>query len=535
MGRSEMSGADSLEGSEGPNGIPGIQEINACETDTAIRPGPAPIRRLTREEYNATVRDLLGTTARPADTFPAEPEVLGFSNNAGMINTTDLHTELYLKAAESLATAANLAQLLPCTATTAACGTQFIQSFGPKAFRRPLLAEENTRYVALLNRSITAYGFDTAIRMVLQAFLQSPYFFYRVETGEAGPDGLFKVTPFELASRLSYLLWGSMPDSTLLTAAGSGKLATADDVKREAARMLTDAKAKRAVASFHRQYFKLDALNSVTKDPNVYPQYAGVKSALATESARFLEYVFFEGDSKSTTLFSAPFTFVNPTLATFYGVESQVNMSNTAFQKVNMPVAERAGILTHAGILAAHSLPNQSSPIHRGVFIREDILCQDLPPPPNDLVITPPDLSPTLTTRERFAEHTANAACAGCHSLIDPIGFGLENFDGIGRYRATENGKAIDSAGEIGSAGDANGPYSGGVELAQKLSRSEVVNRCLVLNWFRFANGRKETDQDVCTLYRVEKSFVQSGYDMKELVVALTQSDAFLYRPGVTP
>jgi hypothetical protein len=227
---------------------------------------------------------------------------------------------------------------------------------------------------------------------------------------------------------------------------------------------------------------------------------------------------------------TAPYTFVNGPLAQYYGLPG---VSGDAFVKVPLDGTHRAGILSQGGLLSLLGKADQTSPVHRGKFVREQLLCDDLPPPPADLMIKPPELSATLTTRQRFTQHSADIACSGCHRLMDPIGLGFESFDGAGLYRASENGQPIDDSGQVNDS-DAGGPFTGVAELAAKLAGSDDVRACVAAKWFRYGYGRGETTADACTLQRLQGGFAASGGRIQDLLVALTQSDAFLYR-RVTP
>lgn len=528
FGQAELDVSGPLPGEESTN--PGGPGASDCPS-SGIEPGPSPLRRLTRFEYNNTVRDLLGTALQPAETFAKEEESLGFNNNAYALNVTLLHVEQWMEASETLSGAANLDALLPCqptSGTEAACARQFIESFGKRAWRRPLEAGEVTRLLAVYQAGRDRKDFLTGIRMTLQAFLQSPFFLYRVETGTPSAQGVstVQVTSYEMASRLSYFLWGTMPDAALFQAADAGELVTPAQVEAQARRMIADPKARKMVAEFHRQWLKLDEFSHTTKDTTVYPAFEPLKAAMRTETEKFLDYVFFDSEGSASLLFDAPFTFANKPLADFYGATGP---AGSAFEKVTVDPSKRAGLLTQASFLASHAKPNQSSPIHRGVFARQQFLCQQLPTPP-DNVGAPPDPSPDATTRERFAEHTRDLACSGCHSLIDPIGFGFENYDGAGAFRTHEGTLPVDASGSVTQAGDAEGNYVGAVELSRKFARSTYVMECVATQWFRYANGRGETSQEQCEVQNLKKQFARSGFNLRELLVQLTLSDAFRYR-----
>jgi hypothetical protein len=284
------------------------------------------------------------------------------------------------------------------------------------------------------------------------------------------------------------------------------------------------------VGEFYRQWLGLGALDTVAKDPAVYPDFTeGLRGAMRAETQAFVEHVMWAADHKLAMLLTAPLGFAaTAELAKLYGVAPAPGM-------VALPPAQRAGVLTQAGVLAVHALPNQSSPVTRGKFVREQLLCQTPSQPPPNLNVTPPDVDPTKTTRERFVEHTANAGCAACHTLMDPIGFGLEAYDGIGRFRATEGGRPVDDAGELTQTKDADGPFVGARALAERLAGSAQVRDCVATQWFRYTMGRFDGAGDECSLKPLREAFTASGGDLEELLVAMTRTEAFLTRRALAP
>jgi hypothetical protein len=528
-------GLAGCEGSIGPAGEDptGTASSPDCK---AINPGDAPIRRMTRVEYNNTVRDLLGDTTRPADAFSPDQVTMGFDNQASSLVTSQLLTEQYMKAAETLSENAtsDLAGLIPgCDAAVAGpavCAARFIADFGKRAFRRPLTPGERSSFETLFQSGLDRYDYTAGLQLVIQAMLQSPHFLYRVEFGAPDPvsKGVVELDAYEVASRLSYLIWNSMPDEELFAAAGAGRLRTAKQIEAQARRMLADDKARDAVANFHRQWLELSQLDSLAKDPATYPAFTpAIRELWKEETYAFVAHVIFEGEGDLGTLLTAPYSMMNAELAAFYGVKPP---SGAAFARVDLDGRERAGFLTHASVLAVNAKSNQSSPVHRGKFVRERLLCQTLPPPPADVEAVAPDPKPGQTTRERFAQHRKDPACSGCHDLMDPIGFGFEHFDGIGQWRERDQGLAVDDAGEILGGTDVDGAFHGAVELAEKLAKSEQVRTCVATQWFRFGYGRAEQKEDLCTMDKIQKSFQAARYDISELLVALTQTDAFRYR-----
>ncbi|WP_052551420.1 DUF1592 domain-containing protein [Enhygromyxa salina] len=519
-------------------GLPG------CE---AIEPGPSPIRRLTRVEYNNTIYQLLGDSSQPANAFPPDEVAGSFDNQAAALVVSPLLAENYESAAEQLAIthAPGLMDQLPACAggapDPASCSADaeaFIRSFGKRAYRRPLTEDEVSAHIDLF---ITGTGlgessYDPAVGVetVMQAMLQSPHFLYRVEFGaqDVAPSGedIVPLTSYELASRLSYLLWNTMPDAALFEAADADELQTKAQIEAQARRMMDTPRAREAVKNFHRQWLGLGRIETHIaangKSPEIYPDYGPYLLSLwRRETEAFIDDAVFEQDANVEVLFTANYTMMNKQLAFFYGVTGP---TTDEFERVELDPSKYAGFLTHAGLLALYAMPDRSSPIHRGKFVREVLLCQS-PPPPPDVIPKPPSVDDTQTTRDQFIEHAENPLCAGCHRLMDPLGFGFEHFDGIGRYRETEWGLAIDASGELLET-DNDGPYNGVVELANKLATSEQVKSCVASQWFQFGYGRAPTSEDACSMQEIEADFADSDYDIKELVIALTLTDAFRYR-----
>jgi hypothetical protein len=512
-------------GGSGGSGATGSQAL--CSAS------PAPLRRLTNAEYDNTVLDLLGDASKPASAFPADETLYGFAAGASV---SPLLAELYMNAAEKLAATAagKLGALLPCDPGAigeAQCATQFIEHFGKRAFRRPLEQVEVDELYALYDSERTAgEGFASSIEIVIAAVLQSPRFLYRVELGGEGTQDRVPLTSFELASRLSYFLWQTMPDEELFAAAESGELADPEHVADQARRMLADPRAHVGLRNFFDQWLHVRELEHVTKSETAYPTFdESLAASMAEETRRFVDDVLWNGDARLETLLTADYTFVNSELALLYGVEDP----GSGWKKVSLDPTQRSGLLTHAGLMTVLSGADQSSPVHRGAFIRENVLCQMLPPPPENLVVVPPDPDPNLSTRERYAQHTADPACATCHQLIDPIGFGFEHYDAIGRYRTKDSGFPVDASGSIVETTDANGAFVGVPELAQKLVQSQDVQQCVARQFFRFALGRIETEGDGCVLEGIYDDFRSKGGDLRELIVAIVQSDAFRQRARI--
>jgi hypothetical protein len=508
----------------------------------APSPGDAPIRRLTRFEYDNTVRDLLGDDSRPAQSFAPDETALGFDNQAASQSVTALGAEQYLAAAEQLASRAadHLDTLLPCDPQAIgedACARAFIAAFGRRAFRRPLDDEARARFFDLFASSRDQWGFRAGIELVVEAMLQSPRFLYRVEFGMPDPvaPGVVALDHHEIASRLSYLFWASMPDDALFAAADAGQLGTSAEIAAQAERMLKDPRARPAIARFHEEWLGLDRLDGIVKDTGIYPAFSDELPPLwKKETLAFLEDVVFDDERGDVaTMLTASWSMANADLASFYGLSAPPLGAD--FARVDLDPAQRSGFLTHASILAAYAKPNQSSPVHRGKFVREKLLCEPLPAPPADMAIAPPPLDPHATTRQKFLQHSADPVCAECHQLMDGIGLGFEHYDGIGLYRDLDHGLPVDARGDVTGSRDADGRFDGVPQLAARLAASGEVRDCIVTQWFRYAYGRAESSEDACSLTTLKSTFAAANGRIDRLLAALVQTDAFRYRKQIRP
>jgi Protein of unknown function (DUF1592)/Protein of unknown function (DUF1588)/Protein of unknown function (DUF1595)/Protein of unknown function (DUF1585)/Protein of unknown function (DUF1587) len=501
--------------------------------------GPMPLRRLNRLEYNNTVRDLLGILTKPADAFALDLEA-GFAfRRAGLVSSLDASN--LRDAAEQIATAANITTLATCAVGAAAedaCAKAFITSFGGKAFRRPVNADETARLVALYQAGRTTVKLDYpgAVRLLIEAMLQSAPFLYHWELGPAAPllEGkLVRLGPYEVASRLSYFLWGSMPDQALFDAAKANQLATPAAVDAQARRLLADPKARTMVSAFFEQWLGLDQVATVPKAPAVYPEFTDeLKAAMSAETQAFATNVVFDGDGLLGTLLTGKFSFVSKPLGPLYGLTVQ----STSPLRTDLDAAQRAGLFTQAAFLTVTGSPDGSNPVRRGKKILERMLCGTLPPPP-PVVPPPKPASAGGTTRQRFADHDKQACALGCHGIMDPLGFAFEHYDGIGKYRTMDNGLPVDSTGSV-KLGGTDHPFADAIELAGILAASQEARSCFVTQWARFALGRGEVDADQASLDRAAMTFATANGAVRELLVSVATSRSFLYRSpaaGETP
>lgn len=500
--------------------------------------GRAPARLLTRSEYDNSVRDLLGDDTEPAaHSFPPEPEVNGFDNDADSLLANPLLVEKLSETASDVAKRAIARMgetLAPCEEEEPedACASTFIEGFGKRVFRRPLTSAEKESFLRLFQKAEPAIGYEASISLLLEAMLQSPQFLYRVEAPLVDPAqasaGVVELGRYELASRLSFFFWGSTPDEELLDAADENRLKTDTQIEAQARRLLADDRAKARVTEFHARWLHLGRFETVARTGTD----AAIKEAWKRSLLAFVDDVFWSEGGTVRDLFESDRVFLNDTLAPLYGMEDEV--TGSAMQPFELE-RERSGLLTQPGLMAMLAHPDQSSPIARGVFVRERILCNPVPPPPPSVDNSPPDPDPSLTTRERFAVHTEKAECATCHRMIDPIGFGFEEFDQLGRYRAEENGAPVDASGALVSIrGDETltGEFVGAAEMAERIADSRLAAECLVKSWHQFAMGRGTDKADDCTIQSITQSVLAEGGSLEELLVALAKSQTFRSRPA---
>jgi hypothetical protein len=493
---------------------------------------PTPLRRLTRFEYGNTLRDLLGMDLDANEMFPPDEISLGFDDQAGTIGVTELHVDGYFKVAEGagdwlVANPDRLAGLVGCALDLAECRESFVRNFGRRVLRRPVTDPEATQLLSLFDDTAEPALSDGAAKVV-SALLQAPEFLYRFERTPNVAASEQIASPWVLASRLSFLLWGAGPDQALLDAAQNGALASPADVAREAERLLADPRARQGAAHFYMQWLDLVHFDGVEKDSRLLPRWTPeLKHSMQRETERFLEALLWEEDARLETLLLAPFTYVNDTLADFYGLPLP-GVTDGELVKVSFPdAAQRAGLLTQGSILSSHAKADQSSPIHRGKFVREKLFCTIPPPPPADLIVTPPRLDPRKTTRERFSAHREQQSCALCHELLDPVGLIFEHYDATGHWRDTEADVPVDATGYLAQT-DVTANIDGVPMLARELAGSAEVRECVVRQWFRYAYGRGEGPNDSCTLDKLNRAFEESDGDLRGLLVALTQTNPFL-------
>jgi hypothetical protein len=500
----------------------------AAPVDAGARP---QVRRLTHSQYNNTVRDLLGDETRPADEFPPEDFLNGFKNQTATQDVSPLLAAAYDTAAERLARNAfaggeDSHHLIPCQprgGSDSACAQKFVSSFGAKAFRRPLTGAEVARYQTILLKEAQRGGqFLRGAQLVIEAMLQSPKFLFRLETGA-----------YKTASDLSYFLWDTMPDDRLFQAAASGALDGRPALQTQAERMLQDPKARQAVDEFTAEWLRFDQVLNTVKDRNLYPQFNLQLAMAMTEETRRLVSSLVWGDGNFMDLFRADYAFLNSDLATLYRLPAPAN----EFEKVRFPAdSQRAGVLGEAAFLAMTAKPGETSPTIRGLFIRSQFLCQQVPdPPPGVNSSLPPIMAEKpMTNRERLTVHRINKTCAGCHSMMDPIGFGFEKFDAIGQFQEKQTvlilpphgdhkSKPVRLALEIDPSasvnGIANSNFSSPKELGRILAGNPACQECMVRQLFRYAFGRHETGADDPLIQQGAQVFRGAEFRWKQLLL----------------
>jgi hypothetical protein len=500
-------------------------------------PSAGYVRRLTHIEYDNTIVDLSGVDSKRSASFESDLAQDGFTNNSAAQNVSPTLAEQYMVAAEATSEAAttNLTQLLGCDPAKlgeAACIQQFITTFGKRAWRRPLSAEETARLSQVFATARAEFDLKVSVQLLIQVFLQSPQFVYLLEPNPAGvaPGAVNPLGPWQLATRLSYFLLGSMPDPALFQAAEAGALSTAEGVTAEAKRLLSQPRARARIGLFFEEWLRLRNIERMQKDTTLFPNYALAVAPLMLEQVqRFAQSIILDDNGTATDLLTASYSFVSPELASMYDVTLPPGTANGQFVRVDFDPRQRSGLLTHVAVLAKLAHINQTDPVHRGKFVRTGLLCDAIAPPPAGLVIKIPEVAPGTTTRERFRIHQENPTCAGCHLFMDPIGLGFERYDALGQWRDTDNGLPIDATGDV-TGSDVAGPFDGAVQLSQKLAQSEQVMECMARTWLRFALGRSDLDNDAGAVAVAGGKFKESGFVMKDLLVALTGTNTFRYQ-----
>jgi hypothetical protein len=525
-GGSGTTGGSGTNGGGGSAGVAGPIDIGI---NTAIR--------LNRTQYNNTVHDLFGTALSPADSFPADETSLGFDTIGATLRIQPERSDAYLSASATLvaellarpATDAVYKRIISCDfASGATCQKTILQAFATKAWRRPVVDAEITPYVTLAGAGPTPKDGITA---ALRAVVMSANFLYRLEHDPSIDDTKpHRLNNYELASRLSYFLWATMPDDALFADAAANKLTDDAGLKAAVARMLGDATRSRAfVETFTAQWLGLGKMQSITPDATAYPMWNdAVRAAMLEENKRFM--LEFLGNGKPIpSMLSADFTYANAALASFYGLPA---VTGTALQKVPVAGTTRTGgLLTLGAFLAGESNPNRTSPTKRGLYVMERLLCSAPPPPPptvNTNIDTGSGLE-NLPIRQRLEQHQKlGAGCNACHSVMDSIGLGLENFDGVGRYRTKDEFGNIDATGKLPTP-TGTMMFDGVTQLATILQADARIVPCVVETMLTFSLGR-DFSKDNALSEQLAKTAGMGTASLRAALEAVVMSDAFRNR-----
>ncbi len=543
------------------NGFPGAlaptveKELGfaGCDADEGA-PASRALRLLTRREYQNTINDIFGFDMDLTTNFSPEGRDHGFTNNADIAQVTARHLDNYYSAAsrvtgqvqENLKTGV-IGGILGCS-DNFACIQKFVEEFGARLFRRPLTDEETTEYLAFFKAFLPegqdegwynhSVHYKEAIGAGLPALLMSPHFFYRKELGTLNDSGLYQLDAYEVASLLSYTFIGSSPDDALMEAAENSALQTKAQFKAHAERLLQTPRGKDQMAHFAVEWWDAGLELIGSKNPDFYPGFGpDVIQAMVGEMQAFFKHVVFESSGKFSELYQPGYTLVNKTLSDFYKVGSA---SDENF--VQVTTTERGGVLSLGAVMAAKASTEESSPVKRGVFVREQLMCDPLPPLPRDVNIPNPDLDPTKPMRERFTEHSANENCWACHKFFDDIGFAMESYDASGLYREREvmydwDTKEVLSELDIVTAGkvinvdgDDELLFDDLQGLAGIMANADSTKSCMTTQYYRYVMGYSLSDADQCAIENLNKTFAESDFDIQSLLIGITQLDSFSLR-----
>lgn len=542
-----LGGAGDEEGGESGSSSPfdPDQEIDRSEPflgPILSAPGQS-IRfyRLTHAQYERTIQDLLRQDAplNLSQLFVAEPLLTTFDTDAKLLSISpDLRRD-YERAAETVADtlisdSAILSEAVGSSVVSGQDAEGFVDEFGARAFRRPLTAEEKKRLLTLFSKAPELVegtsDFLAGVQVVTSYLLQSPHFLYRAELATGAAGAKVALGPYEVASKVSYALTGSMPDDELLASAATGEIATTEGVKKHVARLLETQAGQRIVEDFHYQLLKMREYDAISKNTTNHPEFGeGVAGDLVGEAVQFVHHVVYNLDLGLKELLTAPYTFANERVAQIYGLPAP-QADESGFGLLELPSDQRAGLLTQIGFLATYGEGTTPNSILRGVNIAHNILCIDLPPPPDNV----PGLADAVgnTNRERIEDLTKDPGCSSCHaSFINPLGFAFEGLDGVGKARDMDNGLPVNSSSSYTLDGK-QVSYDGPVELMKTVAESPQAHDCYAKHWAEFLYGREmdvKEDEDAALV--IQGGWLsQSDVSVKDLITQLIATDSFLTR-----
>ena len=497
---------------------------------SCLAAGSRTVRRLSQREYLNVVTDILGAPAAAvaAPMLPFEPRVAGFDNQDGALLVSAAFQEALAGAAEKLAAMADATKLAPCATAggSPACLDAFTRSFARQAFGRSATADEVQHLLAV---AALGTSYANSVQLIVEVVLQSPQMLYQSALGvDAPPAGpTTALAQLEIASQLSFLLTGARPDETLLQAAEQGHLGTPAELEAEVQRLLATPRAQRQLRLFVNGWVDMGAVAEAPKNPASFPTFTpDIVAAMQEEWNAFVDDNVAGGSGTLAALMSGTSAHIPAALAAIYGGE--LDAAGT------LDPLHRRGILSLPALLTYHSADQHSGPIERGLLVRRQLLCQDVPPPPpsvlQQVAANPIDSNDKgRTTRMKYEQHKSQAFCAACHAQFDVIGFGMEEMDGIGRYRTTENGLPVDSSGQLTNSG-ADGPFNGVVDLSAKLATSDTFATCFVHQFFRFAEARDPQAGDQCAIDAWTTAFNAGGGHIKDLLASYVSDPGFAVR-----
>jgi len=543
----ELSSAETGEKPESPTSRPAAAGGGEGDDELACAEalGPRRIRRLSHDEFGNSARALVGQEVAPEANLSLDDVVNGYQNDADALVVSSVLASQYRVAAEGLAFVVreDLPQSLPCSQVpnldangTEACATTFIEAFGGRAFRRPVSADERDRYLELWRPIAQRHGLDEGLYWVAAAMLQSPNFLYRTELGTWDEARQAHVlTPYEVASQLSYLITAGPPDAELMAAAQAGELSGAgasEALEAHAERLLAGDDGGRAYADFAEAWLGVRRPR-VAPDPDVYHTLTDeLRDDMRGEYRRYAAHFMTQGRTFEDLMTSRT-SWVTQVLAGFYDLPPVLEEVGdpAGFVRTQLP-PRRAGLLARGRVLTVYADPAASAPTQRGKMVRERVLCEVLPPPPAEVNTSPIPPNDDQTTRERHAQHTQDASCFKCHKYMDPIGFGFEHFDGIARWRDLDNERPVDATGEIHPGpGGVEGTFDGLGELSTLLGNDDAVAACYVEQWTQFASAAPVDDEaSVCLQSTLLEAFEAADGRLDAPVRALVASRWFLER-----
>lgn len=511
-------------------------------TGGAVRPEDLPpyeaypgmLRRLTRAQFKSAVLDLLEVevdqSVLEADSFDGDFSTVG----ASKVVTSDQGAESYQNAVESavaqvFSDAVRREDLLGCSPESldAPCVGQFIRSFAGRAWRRPLDETEAAQLEKVAETVTTELGSPLeGLHWVTVAILGSPNFIYRPELGALPANSAAgRLDPFEIASRLSFLLWNTLPDEELLADAREGRLNTPAQIRAVTERLLASDRGREAVGAFAEDYMRLDRIPLQAKDVGLFPEYGpALQKGMIRDMRATWESNTFDDKASALELFSTTKVVANAALAKAYGLDS-TGLTDDTFKAFVLPAdGPRVGILSKMAFLSQFANQKEGSPTLRGKFVREAIMCTHVDPPPGNVALEVPESTPDkpMTKRQRLDAHREHPICADCHALMDPLGLPFENFDAIGRYRTLDSGLPVDATGEFDGI-----PVGDATDLGRVMAASDSVASCLVRKYYTYATAHAPRAVDEGTILNLATSFKASGHKFQTLILDLVSSDAF--------